>query len=133
MSSVYVAPSALGPHVGMGLYAARSFKKGERVTEYAGELLNQEQYQKRYGDKLGKYVLELRPGEYIDARDESHSGVGRFVNDCRRSDRERAACKGNNVHARTRGKKAFLYATRNIKPGDEIFWGYGRVYWKDRK
>jgi uncharacterized protein len=131
--AVYVAASGLGEQAGMGLYAARAYRRGERIMEYTGELLNEEQFEARYGgEKLGRYVLEISKKRFIDARDAATSGPARYVNDCRRGDKERGACKGNNVQTRAHGKRAFLYAARSIAPGDELFWNYGRSYWKNR-
>lgn len=132
-AALYVAPSTLGPHAGQGLFASRAYKRGERVVEYTGELLTREQYEQRYpNDKLGKYVLELSKNHYIDARDPDGSGPARFINDCRRSDRLAGHCGRNNVRAEVaRGtKRAWLYATRPISPGEELFWNYGNSYWK---
>ncbi len=130
--AVYVAPSGLGEQAGMGLYAARKYRRGEKIMEYTGELLSREEYDARYGEQLGRYVLEISKQRYIDARDAAKSGPARYVNDCRRADKNRGACKANNVQARTHGKRAFLYAERSIAPGDELFWNYGRSYWKQR-
>ena len=114
----------------MGLYAARAYKRGEKILEYTGELLSKEEYDQRYGAELGRYVLEISKQRYIDARDAAASGPARYVNDCRPGDKTRGTCRGNNVQAEARGKRAFLHAKRNIAAGDELFWGYGRSYWK---
>lgn len=128
--SFFVANSTLGLDVGLGLFASRAYKRGERIVEYRGELLTKEQYDARYADKLGKYVLQLSADKYLDARDPLTSGPARYVNDCRRCDKEEGSCPGNNVEARVAGNRAFIFATRAIQPGEEFFWNYGRAYWK---
>ncbi len=130
----YVAASTLGPDVGMGLFAGKSYRKGDRIIEYTGEVLDKLEYEARYGkEELGKYVLRATRGCYIDAKDPEKSGPARYVNDCRRCDKKEGACPGNNVRAQVQpSKKAFLYATKAIAPGDELFWNYGNEYWKKK-
>lgn len=135
MSSTYVASSTLGSEVGLGLFAARPYSKGECIVEYQGEVLSEKEYSRRYGDKLGKYVLQASRKTYIDARDPDKSNQARFINDCRRCDKKQGACPGNNVraHVRRGTKRAFIYATRNIAPGEELFWNYGPAYWSGKE
>ena len=45
--SVFVTESSLGEHAGLGLYAGRSFTKGQLITSYAGPLFYPEQLEDR--------------------------------------------------------------------------------------
>lgn len=131
----YVGPSTLGPNVGMGLFAGKAYRRGDRIIEYTGEVLNEQEFEARYGkEDLGKYVLRATRRCFIDARDPSKSGPARYVNDCRRCDKKDGSCPGNNLRAQVQpvSKKAFLYATKAIAAGDELFWNYGNEYWKKK-
>lgn len=113
------------PNAGRGLFAKQTFKYGDHIVDYTGEVLTKEQLDARYGEGLAPYALELKKGLYVDAANESLSSLGRFANDVR------GTKKKTNARFSYSSKKqtARLVATRIIHPGDEIFVSYGAGYW----
>lgn len=114
-----LAPSKI-PDAGVGLFATKPFKKGEKVTRYTG---------KEYSEYVkGPYVLQIHGNRYVDSA-ATNNAAGRFVNDCRGRNREH--CSGNN--ARFSGSASGVMnikATKKIKPGAEVYVPYSRSYWQ---
>ena len=133
-TDTYVAPSTLGQHAGLGLFAKRDFRKGETVCEYSGRLVEDST---KLTEEERRYTLHLSRRWAIDASDPETSSVGRYVNDCREKDRKRLkrlGLSGNNVRfsLNHRTKRAKIVATRPIHKHDEVFVPYGADYWRGR-
>ena len=109
---------------GQGLYATKLFKKGEKITDYRGVVKTSEEYNK----KKSGYGIHLNKGSILDASS-TQSGLGRYANNCRPSNKE---CKGNNATlvVNNKNKTASLKATKSIRMGEEIYVPYGSGYWK---
>jgi histone-lysine N-methyltransferase SETD2 len=65
---------------GHGLYANEDLKKGQFLMEYLGELISSAELSSRMDGLTDKhlYVLQLKPGNYLDARNKGT--IGRFIN-----------------------------------------------------
>lgn len=101
---------------GLGLFAARDFKKGERVIEYVGEVITDAEAQRRGG----KYLFELNDEWTIDGK--SRHNIARYINH---------ACKPNCYPELTDDeKRVFIYTKRDIKAGEEFAYNYGNYYFK---
>ncbi len=99
---------------GLGLFAARPFKKGERVIEYTGEVISDEEAQRRGG----QYLFELNDKWTIDGKDRHN--IARYINH---------ACKPNCYPELTDDEKhVFIYAKRAIEPGEEFTYNYGSYF-----
>lgn len=105
-----------GAH-GLGLFATGPVNKGEIVAEYWGVIITEEQ-----ADRLaGKYLFELDGGMAIDGR--SRRNVARYINhSCFPN------CEPQEVEEK---KRVFIVAKRNIKPGEEFAYNYGKEYWDE--
>lgn len=99
---------------GLGLFAAVPFRAGERVIEYTGERITTEEADRRGG----RYLFALSGGGAIDAT--GRENLGRYANH---------ACRPN-CRAEQLGRRIFLVARRNIRPGEEITYRYGAVYFR---
>lgn len=112
---------------GYGVFATRPFKQGEKILEYYGENLTKEQFDKRYGNELGTYVLQVNKNLYIDASG-FQSSVAKFVNDPKNSGK-----KANCRFSVWRGG-AWIVAKKNINASREmpieLLVSYGPVYWQ---
>jgi SET domain-containing protein len=118
VQGVYVAKSTI-KMAGLGLFAAKVFKKGETVAEYAGERISTEKYNRRYAkEDYGAYGMSVNRNLVIDARKTS-SGIGRYVCDYSGSG------KKPNVEYLEEKKKIHIVATRKILPGEEFLVDYG--------
>ncbi|MBP9821621.1 MAG: SET domain-containing protein [Candidatus Pacebacteria bacterium] len=97
---------------GLGLFAARAFKRGERVIEYVGEIISTDDANTRGG----KYLFEINSKITIDGK--ARSNVARYINH---------GCKPN-CEARTSKNRVFIHAARAITPGEELTYDYGTEY-----
>lgn len=113
-----------------GLFAAKPFKKNERVTNYTGKNLTK----KQKDESTSAYIFQPNKKTFIDAAN-SNEDYGRFINDCTTSARRKGYCDGNNAVFKfnPRTKKVNVRATKNIEPNEEVYVSYGPSYWKDKK
>jgi uncharacterized protein len=100
---------------GLGLFATEPIAKRAFIVEYSGRLLNNEQAEAMEA-KNSKYLYELNSRWTIDGS--GRRNIGRYVN---------YSCRPNCETDRRKGK-VFIRALKNIKPGEEITYNYGRDY-----
>lgn len=101
---------------GLGLFATAPYKKGELVIEYTGEVITDEEAQRRGG----KYLFELNDNWTIDGK--GRENIARYLNH---------SCKPNCEAELTENEKqVFIHAKRNIKLGEELTYHYGKDYFK---
>lgn len=100
---------------GLGLFATEIIKKGERIVEYIGYVLNDAEVDKK---KHTKYLFDVRKNKTIDGS--PRWNVARYANH---------SCEPNaeSVEER-RGARIFLEAIRTIHPDEEITFDYGEEY-----
>jgi len=97
---------------GLGLFAVKTFKKGDFITNYTGRLITTKE-----ADELWtKYLFEVNSRWTIDGS--TRRNVARYINH---------SCRPN---AETDIKKhtISISAIKTIQPGDEITYNYGRDY-----
>ncbi|MBY0432792.1 MAG: SET domain-containing protein-lysine N-methyltransferase [Cyclobacteriaceae bacterium] len=112
------------PGAGLGLFAKKRFRKGDRIVEYKGRRLPWREAKKEDGHN--GYLLRLNRTTAIDAQPYKKA-MGRYANDA--AGLSRIAGKRNNAEYLTYGDQCFIEATRTIRKGDEIFVSYGRDFW----
>lgn len=101
---------------GLGLFAAAPFTKGDLVIEYTGEVITDDEAQRRGG----KYLFELNDKWTIDGK--GRGNIARYINH---------SCKPNCEPELTEDEKqVFIYAKRKIAPGEELTYNYGTDYFK---
>lgn len=101
---------------GLGLFAAVLFDKGDLVIEYTGEVINEEEANRRGG----KYLFELNDERTIDGSDRKN--LARYINH---------SCHPNCYpEINDDETKVFIYAKRKISPGEELTYNYGTDYFK---
>ena len=89
---------------GLGLFAARPYKKGERIIEYFGRTLtNAEEYSSR-----SKYLFEVNSRKTIDGA--TRENIARYINH---------SCTPNCEPEIERGR-IYIDAIKSIKAGDEF-------------
>ncbi|XP_037633682.1 lysine methyltransferase 5Ab [Sebastes umbrosus] len=111
---------------GRGIFAAKSFKKGEFVVEYHGDLLEQAEAKIREA----KYALDPQKGCYmyyfqyqtktycVDATEET-SRLGRLIN------HSKAGNCQTRLHAIDGTPHLILVASRDIDSEEELLYDYG--------
>ncbi|MCE3259196.1 MAG: hypothetical protein K0S12_837 [Bacteroidetes bacterium] len=114
------------PRAGKGLYTTTPIKKGERVIEYKGEIINWKQYKKRVEENKDGYLFYVSDDLCIDAYP-TPQYKARYANDAAGIKRVRGL--RNNCIYEIVDDKCFIVATRDIKAGEEIFVNYTKEYW----
>lgn len=117
------------PDAGLGLYTTKTRGRNEKVTEYSGKVLSEEQADSENPNNL--YLLQIGRNKVIDASNPKEIGLGRWINDCRTIDRRNNNCRGQNTkfaHDR-RNNKVNIKTNRRIQKNEELYIPYSRSYW----
>jgi SET domain-containing protein len=103
---------------GLGLFATREIKKGTRIVEYSGPLLD---CRIEENDAIeNKYLFELNGRWTIDGS--VRRNVARYANH---------GCRPNaESDVQPRNRKVYIRAIKTIQPGEEITYDYGTDYFK---
>ncbi len=102
---------------GLGLFATAEFKKGDLVIEYTGERITEAEANRRGG----KYLFELNDDWTIDGK--GRENTARYLNH---------SCKPNCYPELDENEEhIFIFAKRAIKPGEELTYNYGKMYFND--
>ena len=97
---------------GLGLFAVKPIRKGDFIAFYTGRLITNEA-----ADKLWtKYMFEINNRWTLDGS--TRRNFARYINH---------SCRPN-ADSDVKGHKVVITAIRNIQPGDEICYNYGRDY-----
>ena len=100
---------------GLGLFAKGPIKKGELVGEYWGEVITEDEANRRGG----KYLFELENDHAIDGK--TRKNIARYINH---------SCSPNcEPEEDVKKQRVFIKARRNIKEGEELAYNYGKEYW----
>jgi SET domain-containing protein len=103
---------------GLGLFATKPIKKGEKIVRYFGPLLDSRN--KKHEGIENKYLFELNGRWTIDGS--VRKNIARYINHACRPNAE------SDVSARKR--KVVIRAIKKIEPGEEINYDYGTDYFK---
>ena len=118
---------SLIPGAGKGLFTTIPIKKGEKVIEYLGEIIDWEEYERRVERDEDGYLFFINKNKCIDAFN-TPEHIARFANDAAGITKVKGL--KNNTEYNIEGKKrCFIIAKRNINAGEEIFVSYTREYW----
>ncbi len=99
---------------GLGLFARKPIAKGTRLVEYTGPLISNEVVDK----SNGKYFFGIDKEWSIDGS--VRTNLARYINH---------SCAPNAVAIRS-GRRIWIWAKKNIKPGEEILYDYGKEYFE---
>ncbi len=114
------------PNSGKGLFTTTAIKKGAKVIEYEGEIIDWKEYEKRVELNKDGYLFFINKKRCIDAFN-TPQHKARFANDAAGLGRVKGL-KNNCVYD-IEGDKCFIVATKNIAGGEEIFVSYSKEYW----
>jgi hypothetical protein len=104
---------------GLGLFATKPIKKGSEIIEYFGPLLDSRN--KKHDAIENKYLFELNGRWTIDGS--VRRNIARYINH---------ACRPNaESDVQPRNRKVFIRAIKNIQPGEEINYDYGKDYFNE--
>jgi uncharacterized protein len=100
---------------GLGLFAVRPIRRGQRIIEYVGKIISGIESDK----KGGRYLFEIDRNIVIDGT--SRKNLARYINH---------SCRPN-CYAEIDGRRVFIFAKRKIAVGEELAYDYGQEYFKD--
>jgi SET domain-containing protein len=101
---------------GLGLFTTVPIKKGDCIIEYVGDILTTDEEVNKRG---GQYLFEVSKKKTIDGS--VRSNTARYINH---------SCKPN-CEVDIIKTRVFIYAKRNIKEGEELFYDYGKEFWNE--
>lgn len=109
-----------GSHIhGRGVFATRMIPEGTRIIEYKGERITEKEAQNRHGrdpdNPHHTFFFSLEDGRLIDG--DAGGNNARWINH---------ACEPN-CEAREENGRVFIYALRDIHPGEELGYDYGLI------
>lgn len=113
---------------GRGVFAVRRIRKGQRIIEYVGEIIDTKEEERRYDDsKMDRhhtFLFKIDENTTIDGT--RRGSVARFINH---------SCDPN-CEAVWEERRIFVEAIKNIQPGVELSYDYafeheGRLTKKD--
>lgn len=122
---LYVAPSQIA-NSGNGLYTAIDIYKEEVIALFKGEILSNEEAEKRVKANKDQYFINLLNGTIMDSI-HTHC-FAKYANDA--SGLSTSRFKNNANIGLDENEQVCIIAKRKIKAGEEIFCGYGKKYWK---
>jgi SET domain-containing protein len=114
------------PKAGKGLYTTRPIKKGAKIIEYKGEIINWKQYKSRVEKNEDGYLFYISKDRCIDAYP-TPQYKARYANDAEGLSRIKGL-KNNSVYEIDENR-CFIVAERDIKAGEEIYVDYTKEYW----
>jgi SET domain-containing protein len=100
---------------GLGLFAKVPIKKGDCVIEYIGEVITAAEANRRGG----RYLFETSANRHIDGT--TRKNVARYINH---------SCRAN-CEPDTAAGRVYISAIKNIQPGEELCYDYGKEYWNE--
>ncbi len=100
---------------GLGLFAVSPIPKGACIIEYTGKLLTREEYQA----SNSRYLWDIGPGKTLDGSPRSNKA--RYINQ---------SCRPN-CEPDVYRKRVYIYAKRDIQPGEELAYNYGKDYFDE--
>lgn len=114
------------PNSGKGLFTTTAIKKGTRIVEYLGEIIDWKEYEKRVERDEDGYLFFVNKKHCIDAWN-TPEHLARYANDAAGLGRVKGL-RNNSVY-KTEGNRCWIVSTRDIKAGEEIFVSYTKEYW----
>lgn len=114
------------PNSGKGLFTTTPIKKGTRVIEYLGEIIDWKEYERRVERDEDGYLFFINKKTCIDAWN-TPQHKARFANDAAGLGRVKGL--KNNCVYETEGNKCFIVSTKDLAAGEEIFVSYTKEYW----
>jgi SET domain-containing protein len=114
------------PNSGKGLYTTTKIKKGEKVIEYLGEIIDWKEYLNRVEKDEDGYLFFINKKKCIDAYN-TPEHLARYANDAAGLSKIKGLT--NNCVYEIEGDQCFIVAKKDISAGSEIFVSYSKEYW----
>lgn len=112
------------PGAGKGLFTEEFIAKNTCIIEYKGTISTWKNV--KHDDGNNAYVFFVNNRHVVDACDHPDE-LARYINDAKGLQKTKGLT--NNARYEVVKRRIFIYATKNIPTGSEIFVGYGKGYW----
>lgn len=99
---------------GLGLFAGETIPKDACVIEYTGKVMTEEEYQA----SNSVYIFDIGKPGALDGS--PRSNTARYINH---------SCVPN-CYPDVRKRRVFIFAKRDIQPGEELSYNYGEEYFE---
>jgi uncharacterized protein len=124
---LYIKTSQI-PNAGNGLFTAIAIYKDEIITLFKGEILTNEEADKRIQLNADRYFINMLDGTTMDSM---HTKCfAKYANDS--AGISTSNFKNNSKITLDDNDNVCIIATKNINSGEEIFCAYGKKYWKEK-
>ena len=114
------------PNSGKGLFTTTAIKKGTKVIEYLGEIIDWKEYEKRVEKDEDGYLFFINKKTCIDAWN-TPQHKARFANDAAGLGRVKGL--NNNCVYQIEDNRCWIVTTKDVPAGSEIFVSYTKEYW----
>lgn len=114
------------PNSGKGLFTTTAIKKGTKVIEYLGEIIDWKEYEKRVEKDEDGYLFFINKKTCIDAWN-TPQHKARFANDAAGLGRVKGL--NNNCVYQIDDNRCWIVTTKDVPAGAEIFVSYTKEYW----
>lgn len=134
MPNLKIKPSMIHD-AGKGLFSfnrkrpnnAILFKPNDKIVDYLGDNINNDEIIRRYGNDTAPYALKINNNLYIDPA--TRRGIGSLANKPDALNNNPLLRQSNaRFSVNARNSTASLKATKNIRNNEEILTSYGRNY-----
>ncbi len=113
------------PGTGLGLYTKVNIKKGDLISEFTGEFIDNKELEILLKQKSFYYLICWDEEKTLNV--ENSNCFAKYANDAKGFTRIDGL--KNNAKIVWHEEKLFISATKKINSGQEIFVSYGKDYW----
>ena len=125
---LYIQDSQI-PNAGKGLFTAIDIYPNEIISLFKGEILTDEEAQKRVSEGKDRYFINMLDGSILDSM--HVDCFAKYANDAEAF--SKLEFKNNSKITLDDDDNVCIVATKKIKSQQEIFCSYGVKYWKKHK
>ena len=125
---LYIQDSQI-PNAGKGLFTAIDIYPNEIISLFKGEILTDNEAQKRVSEGKDRYFINMLDGSILDSM--HVDCFAKYANDAEAF--SKLEFKNNSKITLDDDDNVCIVATKKIKSQQEIFCSYGVKYWKKHK
>ena len=125
---LYIQDSQI-TNAGKGLFTAIDIYPNEIISLFKGEILTDNEAQKRVSDGKDRYFINMLDGSILDSM--HVDCFAKYANDAEAF--SKLEFKNNSKITLDDDNNVCIVATKKIKSQQEIFCSYGAKYWKKHK
>ena len=125
---LYIQDSQI-PNAGKGLFTAIDIYPNEIISLFKGEILTDEEAQKKVSEGKDRYFINMLDGSILDSM--NVDCFAKYANDAEAF--SKLEFKNNSKITLDDDDNVCIVATKKIKSQQEIFCSYGVKYWKKHK